>query len=148
MSGSPAGQSASRETSASPASSGGASVKIADIRCFKVFGPAAPSLTEERQIGMLDIYPEYAGRTVTYRSPESQAGAKAEAIYVEVESDEGHVGLFGPIFVETAYLILAKLRSYLAGQDPLATERLWDIMYRQDRHAREGNQMMAISAVD
>src|SRR5215211_6126787 len=129
-------------------SPGGSTVKIADIRCFKVAGPAAPSLVEERQIGMLDVYPEYAGRTVTRRSPESQRAATAEAVYVEVESDEGQVGLFGPIFVETAYLILAKLRSHLIGQDPLATERLWDVMYRQDRHAREGNQMMAISAVD
>ena len=123
-------------------------MKIADVRCFTVTGPAAPSLIEERQIGLLDIYPEYAGRTVTRRTPESQHGAKASAVYVEVESDEGHVGLFGPIFPETAYLILAKLRSHLVGQDPLATERLWDVMYRQDRHAREGNQMMAISAVD
>ena len=47
-------------------------MKIADVRCFKVTGPAAPSLIEERQIGMLDIYPEYAGRTVTRRSPESR----------------------------------------------------------------------------
>jgi L-rhamnonate dehydratase len=123
-------------------------VKISDVRCFKVKGPAAPSLIEERQIGMLDIYPEYASRTVTQRSPESQHDATAEAVYVEVESDEGQVGLFGPIFPETAFLILAKLRPHLLGQDPLATERLWDVMYRQDRHAREGNQMMAISAVD
>ena len=123
-------------------------MKIADVRCFTVHGPAAPSLIEERQIGMLDIYPEYAARTVARRSPESQPGAKASAAYVEVESDEGHVGLFGPIFPETAFLILAKLRPHLVGQDPLATERLWDVMYRQDRHAREGNQMMAISAVD
>jgi L-rhamnonate dehydratase len=123
-------------------------VKIADVRCFKVKGPAAPSLIEERQIGMLDIYPEYASRTVTRRSPDAQRGTTAEAIFVEVVSDEGHVGLFGPIFPETAYLILLRLRSTLIGQDPLATERLWDVMYRQDRHAREGNQMMAISAVD
>jgi len=123
-------------------------MKIADVRCFKVRGPAAPSLIAERQIGMLDIYPEYAARTVTPRSVESQQGAKADAIYVEVEADDGTVGLFGPIFPETAYLILLKLRSHLIGQDPLATERLWDVMYRQDRHAREGNQMMAISAVD
>src|SRR6266508_3129256 len=75
-----------------PHTSGGSAVKIADVRCFKVAGPAAPSLTEERQIGMLDIYPEYANRTVTYRSPESQRDAKAEAVYVEVESDEGHIG--------------------------------------------------------
>jgi L-rhamnonate dehydratase len=97
---------------------------------------------------MLDIYPEYANRTVTPRSVESQRGRTAESVYVEVESDEGHTGLFGPIFPETAYLILAKLRAHLVGQDPLATERLWDVMYRQDRHAREGNQMMAVSAVD
>lgn len=123
-------------------------MKIADVRCFKVTGPAVPSLTEERQIGMLDVYPEYASRTVTRRSVASQQGAKAEAAYVEVESDEGHVGLFGPVFPETAFLVLAKLRPHLVGQDPLATERLWDVMYRQDRHARGGNQMMAISAVD
>ena len=90
-------------------------MKIADVRCFKVKGPAAPSLIEERQIGMLDIYPEYASRTVTRRSPDAQRGATAEAIFVEVESDEGHVGLFGPIFPETAYLILLRLRSTLIG---------------------------------
>jgi L-alanine-DL-glutamate epimerase-like enolase superfamily enzyme len=123
-------------------------MKIADVRCFKVAGPATPSLIEERQIGMLDIYPEYAACTVTPRSAESHGTATAEATYVEIQSDDGLVGLFGPIFPETAFLILAKLRSHLVGQDPLATERLWDVMYRQDRHAREGNQMMAISAVD
>ena len=62
-------------------------MKIADVRCFKVTGPAAPSLIEERQIGMLDIYPEYANRTVTRLSPEAKQGATADALYVEVESN-------------------------------------------------------------
>src|SRR5690349_1568527 len=125
---------------------GGSAVKIADVRCFKVTGPAAPSLTEERQIGMLDIYPEYANRTVTRQSAESQRGRSADAVYVEVESDEGHVGLFGPIFPETAYLILTRLRSHLVGQDPLATERVWDVMYRQDRHAREDRKSTRLNS--
>jgi L-rhamnonate dehydratase len=34
------------------------------------------------------------------------------------------------------------------GRDPLAGEFLWDLLYRQDRHARKGYEMMAISAVD
>ena len=60
----------------------------------------------------------------------------------------GSTGLFGPIFEETAPLIKTKLAPYLLGQDPLAGEQLWDVLYRQDRHARKGYEMMAISAVD
>src|SRR2546421_13070332 len=37
---------------------------------------------------------------------------------------------------------------HLVGQDALGYERIWDVLYRQDRHARKGYEMMAISAVD
>ena len=43
---------------------------------------------------------------------------------------------------------MTKLRPYLLGRDPLASEKLWDLMYRQDRHSRKGYEMMAISAAD
>lgn len=123
-------------------------MKIADVRCFKVAGPAPASHIEERQVGMLDIYADYAARTVARRAPETGQTGRLEVAYVEVESDEGLTGLFGPIFAETAVLILSKLRPHLLGQDPLAYERLWDVMYRQDRHARKGYEMLAVSAVD
>jgi L-alanine-DL-glutamate epimerase-like enolase superfamily enzyme len=32
--------------------------------------------------------------------------------------------------------------------DPLATERVWDLMYREAVHGRKGTTMMAISAID
>ncbi len=119
-------------------------MKISAVRCFQVSGPIAFEPQEERQVGMLDIYPEYAGRP---RAPRVSEGRLLET-YVQIETDEGATGLFGPIFAETAPIIRAKLTPHLIDQDPLAGERLWDVLYRQDRHARKGYEMLAISAVD
>ena len=117
-------------------------MRITNVRCFTVSGPAVLEANEERQLQMLDIYPEYARR-----GPGS-AEQRVTGTYVEVTTEDGTAGLFGPIFEETAPIILAKLRTRLLGLDALASELLWDIMYRQDRHARKGYEMMAISAVD
>ncbi len=119
-------------------------MKITSVRCFKVSGTAEMPSTAERQVGMLDSYPEFARR-----SPQSSpARREISGCYVEIESDDGLTGVFGPIFDETAPLIQIKLAPHLIGRDPLAGELLWDILYRQDRHARKGHEMMAISAVD
>ena len=115
---------------------------IREVRCFEVSGPAEIMPVEERQLQMLDVYPEFA------RRPAGGGAIRVTGTYVEVRTDEGATGLFGPIFPETASIVLAKLASYVVGQDALAVERIWDILYRQDRHARKGYEMMAISAVD
>jgi L-alanine-DL-glutamate epimerase-like enolase superfamily enzyme len=117
--------------------------KIARVHCFEVSGPADYPPAEERQVGMLDIYPEFASRGVG-----SGRSKRRRAVYVQVDAQDGPSGLFGPIFEETALLIKTKLAPYLVGKDPLAGEKLWDVMYRLDRHARKGYLMMAISAVD
>lgn len=117
-------------------------MQITDVRCFQVSGRAEIEASEERQIGMLDIYPELAVR------PATGAAVELTATYVQIDTDEGVSGLFGPIFEDTAFIISNKLKPWLIDQDPLAGERLWDVLYRQDRHARKGQQMMAISAVD
>lgn len=120
-------------------------MRITAVRCFELFGEAEYPAVEERQVGMLDAYPEFAARG----APAARPGRRPIAgVYVAVETDEGPSGLFGPIFAETAALIRGKLAPHLLGQDPLAGERLWDLLYRQDRHARKGYEMMAISAVD
>jgi len=118
-------------------------MRIKEVRCFHVSGPANFPPSEERQVGMLDVYPEFAAR-----QPSGRTATRASAVYVEIQTDDGARGLFGPIFPETAVIILKKLAPHLAGQDPLAYERIWDVLYRQDRHARKGYEMMAISAVD
>ena len=117
-------------------------VRIRELRCTEVSGPASIEASEERQLQMLDIYPELARR-----GPGGGAD-RVTGTYVEVVADDGTTGLFGPIFEETAPIILAKLAGHVVGQDPLAYERIWDVLYRQDRHARKGYEMMAISAVD
>ena len=122
-------------------------MKIAEVRCFQVFGQASYASSEERQVGMLDVYPEYARRQVA--RPSGSGGPRPiSGAYVEITTDDGPSGLFGPIFPETATIVKAKLAPWLVGQDPLAWEKVWDVLYRQDRHSRKGYEMMAISAVD
>ena len=122
-------------------------MRIADVRCFQVSGPGEYPPAEARQVGMLDIYPEHAARPRRVETDRPSTGTLS-AIYVEVTTDDGPSGLFGPIFPETAAIVRSKLAPHLVGQDPLAAEKLWDVMYRQDRHSRKGYEMMAISAVD
>ncbi|MDP8907563.1 MAG: mandelate racemase/muconate lactonizing protein [Chloroflexota bacterium] len=117
---------------------------IRAVRCFQVSGRTELPAAAERQVGMLDIYPEFAARPPAVRTSDG----RLTAAYVQIETDDGVAGLFGPVFLETAHLIRTKLAPYLLGQDPLAGERLWDVLYRSDRHARKGALMMAISAVD
>lgn len=78
----------------------------------------------------------------------SRGEKKFSAIYVEISTDKGLTGLYGPINKEQAFVIVSKLRSILIGKDPLNTETLWDSMRRNDRHGRAGYMMMAISSVD
>ena len=117
-------------------------MKVTAVRCIQVSGAARIEGSEERQLQMLDIYPEMA------RRGPGGGGDRLTSVYVEVESDDGATGLFGPIFDETAPVLLRKVAPHVVGQDPLAYERIWDVMYRQDRHARKGYEMMAISALD
>ncbi len=120
---------------------------IRAVRCVRVEGHGDVLASEERQVGMLDIYPTYAAR-----GPVGGDGKASVAAITQYTSKSSRttvaVGLFGPIFEETATMIQHKLASHLIGQDPLAGEYLWDLLYRQDRHARAGYEMIAISAVD
>ncbi|MHC4742134.1 MAG: enolase C-terminal domain-like protein [Planctomycetota bacterium] len=74
--------------------------------------------------------------------------SRRRAIYVEIDTDGGINGIYGPINREQAFIIRSKLRSSLIGADALAGEDLWEKMRRRDRHARAAQMMMAISAAD
>ena len=115
------------------------------VRCFEVSGEAIVESSEERQLQMPDVYLENARRGP---AAGSAAPTRVSAIYVEIGADGGPTGIFGPIFAETAFIIMHRLRAHLLGKNALAFEFIWDHLYRQDRHARKGNQMMAVSAVD
>ncbi|MCC9076335.1 hypothetical protein FKZ61_009460 [Litorilinea aerophila] len=119
-------------------------MQITDIILFQVSGrytgPTFPP--GDRQAQQLDIYPEFNQR------PAAEPGDTLSAIYVEVQTDQGISGLWGPIQEHQAYHIHRSLRPFLMGRDPLATELLYDQMIRLDRHGRSGLFMTAVSAVD
>lgn len=122
-------------------------MKIQDVQIFTVHGPyVGPSFAPgERQAQQLDIYPEFNARS---GSTAPDAGSSATATYVEILTDGGVSGIWGPIQDFQSYTILRYLRSFLLGRDALATELLYDQMIRMDRHGRSGYYMTAVSAVD
>jgi L-alanine-DL-glutamate epimerase-like enolase superfamily enzyme len=93
----------------------------------------------------IDLYPEFNARPA---SPSPKPGDTIGGHYVIVETDDGLSGLWGPIQDFQSFTILRRLRPYLLGRDPLATELLFDQMARMDRHGRSGLFMTAVSAVD
>jgi L-alanine-DL-glutamate epimerase-like enolase superfamily enzyme len=82
-------------------------------------------------------------------SPVRARGASTiQQIFVEVETDAGVSGLFGPIEPAQAFVIDQALRPFLIGRDPLATEALVDQMMRLNRHGRSGMFMTGVSPID
>ncbi|NLT73914.1 MAG: mandelate racemase/muconate lactonizing protein [Chloroflexi bacterium] len=124
---------------------------ITYVRCERLEGlyESAAGHSVARQVAALDIYPEYRGKQPFGGEVYQDIGTRPiSEVYVFIDTDEGITGLFGPIYIDQAFQIETRLRPYLLGQDPCASERIWDILSRQDRHARRGYMMMAISAID
>lgn len=122
-------------------------MKITDVSLFQVHGRwSGPTWAQQdRPVRPLDIYPEF-NRAGGLEMP--AVGQRMRAIYVEIQTDEGPAGLFGPIQTPQAFVIQHSLRPFLIGRDPLATEILLDQMIRLDRHGRSGLFMTGVSPVD
>ena len=132
-----------------PEASNSARMKITDVVLIEVSGEFAAEgpVSEERRVDPLDVYPDFNGPFTPYR-PDPGQRIRHRDRFVEVRTDEGVTGLFGPVDGPHATVIPRELRRLLIGRDPLAIEALWDILLRHDRHARGGYYMMALSAVD
>lgn len=125
-------------------------MKITDIELFEVkgkwnapdFGPTA------RQVQALDVYPEM--QEFVDNSRMEQNTTDKRATYLEIRTDNGIKGLYGPISTSVGQITAIKkvLLPLLAGRDPLAIEHLHDLMLRADRHGRTGAFVTALSAVD
>jgi L-alanine-DL-glutamate epimerase-like enolase superfamily enzyme len=127
-------------------------MKITNVKLRLVSGsmPTTGEFWEERLIRPIDIYPEHkaerAGAGI--RDDGNATVYPHSAVFIEIETDEGITGLGGPIPREIAYIVDHDFRGLLIGADPIATERIWDQLYRQAIHGRKGNAMLAISAID
>lgn len=107
---------------------------------------------EERLQRPIDVYPEYKAQRARpgfwMPQPIDERHSRVISIFVEIDTDEGITGIAGPVPHEVAYVIDREFRGPVEGADALASERLWDIMYREAVHGRKGVAMMAISAID
>jgi L-rhamnonate dehydratase len=127
-------------------------MRITDVKLRLLAGsmPVEGEFWEERLSRPLDVYPEHKAAPGLFGDIRRGATSSypIEAVFVQIETDEGVSGLGGPIQPSVAFIIDTDLRWLLQGADPIASERLWDLMYRQAIHGRKGATMLAISAVD
>ena len=125
-------------------------MKITDVRLHLVSGtlPFEGVFWEERLIQPIDVYPEYRARQRKEMRSTDGAGLPISSVFIEIETDEGITGIGGPTSIYVAFIAFRQFRDLLIGEDPVATERLWDIMYRSAVHGRKGEAMFAISVID
>ena len=125
-------------------------MKIVDLKLREISGTMEhpDPFWEERLIRPVDVYPEFREQGADFSTSLGDGRYAIRAVFLEIHTDDGIVGLAGPCSRMEAFIIDTSLRPLLVGRDPLAIERLWDVMYRASIHGRKGETMMAISVVD
>ena len=125
-------------------------MKITAVRLFEVQGEMAfpGEFWEERLIRPMDIYPEHKTQGAGWLAKAGDGRYSMKSQFCEIQTDEGLTGLGGPTTSEQAFIIQHELAPMLIGHDPLATERIWDRLYRSMVHGRKGTAMMALSVID
>lgn len=124
---------------------------IEDVQILKVSGPFTrdhAGYNRQHQSHANDIYEELHPEVYVDRPNSSPGTYTLNHIYLKIITRGGIEGLYGEIEHSLVEPILKQLKPFLIGKDALAGEKLWDQMYRGNRHARAGHYMMAISAVD
>jgi L-alanine-DL-glutamate epimerase-like enolase superfamily enzyme len=129
-------------------------VRITRLRLRQLSGSMAHEepFWEERLARPIDVFPEYKHQPAAagFWMPQriGRGRFRVVSVFLEIETDAGVMGMAGPIPHEVAWIVDQQFRALLIGADPLATERVWDLMYREAVHGRKGPPMMAISAID
>ena len=124
-------------------------LKITAVEIWQVRGhrQAARGVDQQYQVNPLFIYDDLRPAPYKDSANPTTANAPTSAYYLKIKTDGGE-GFYGPIDKEVAVVVDQELRPFLMGKDALAQEKMWDQLYRSNRHARRGFYLMAISAVD
>jgi L-alanine-DL-glutamate epimerase-like enolase superfamily enzyme len=125
-------------------------MKITALRLTEVQGTLeSPDVFwEERLVRPTDVYPDLRAQGPEYLPAAGDGRYRLTQIFLEVLTDEALTGLAGPISEDQAFLLDRQLSAVVLGEDALATERIWDRLYRFAVHGRKGVVMQAISALD
>jgi L-rhamnonate dehydratase len=125
--------------------------RISAVRIFRLTGTIETTgpFWEERLVRPIDIYPDYRSRDDFEGGIQLDSSHhRLEQHFLRIETDTGPYGTAGPLPDIVALYVARRLRRLLIGQDPIAHEMLWDQMHRYMVHGRQGDAMLAISAVD
>lgn len=122
---------------------------IAALEIWELHGHAEKmrGIDGQPQVNPLEIYDELRPKPYRDAPQGTPSSAPVTALYLKIRASDAE-GLYGPIDKEAAIVVQDQLRPFLLGKDALAGEKLWDQMYRSNRHSRRGHFLMAISAVD
>ncbi|MFC0407212.1 enolase C-terminal domain-like protein [Roseomonas elaeocarpi] len=125
-------------------------MRITAVRLRRLTGtlPTKGDIWEERLVRPIDVYDEYRHRQDHEGGVQTAEGFRISTVFLEIDTDAGVSGRAGPIPEAVASIVAGSLRRLLMGQDPIAGEKLWDQMHRAMVHGRQGDAMLAISAVD
>ncbi|MEO8062330.1 MAG: enolase C-terminal domain-like protein [Pseudomonadota bacterium] len=124
---------------------------ISEVEVVKVSGTheLVPGLNRQYQVNPLHVYEER--RPKPFKDPPEGVRPERRPLshfYVRIRTRGGLEGLYGAVDKEVLPVLLGTLRPLVIGQNALAVERIWDQMYRSNRHSRASHFMMAISAID
>jgi L-rhamnonate dehydratase len=124
---------------------------IAELDVVKVSGTheLVPGLNRQFQVNPLHVYE--SRRPKPYQDAPANTQPERRPLshsYVRVRTKGGAEGIYGAVDPECLPVLLGALRPLIKGEHALAIERVWDLMYRSNRHSRASHFMMAISAVD
>ncbi len=132
------------------ASFSSADLVISEVEILRLTGTHQVTRGRNRQHQVQPLHLYEDRRPPVYRdapNPRSEQASLTQ-YYVRIRTKGGAEGLYGMVDKEALPVILGPLRTLLIGQDALAVERLWDQMYRSNRHSRASHYMMAISYLD
>jgi hypothetical protein len=108
-------------------------MKITGVRLFRLTGTMRTDgpLWEERLVRPIDIYPEYRARNDFEGGSQIDPDHfRLEQHFVRIETDDGPIGIAGPLPDMVAAFVARRLRPIILGQDPIAHEKVWDQMHR------------------
>lgn len=129
-------------------------MKITDLRCIQLEADATfpGRYFEDRFVRPTDYYEDFQARgwgfpdNLPREHPDRPGELRMRSRFIVVETDTGDTGIFGPIALTPAFMALS-MKGVVIGQDPFATNRIWDTLYRSAVHGRKGEAMFAISAI-
>lgn len=123
---------------------------IEAVDILRISGPytSTPGVNRQYQSQPAHLYPELRPEPYRDRETPTESQGRIRHDYLRIRTKGGVEGLYGYLDPETIQPIIAQMRDFLIGKNALAVEKLWDQLYRRNRHARSGHYMMALSAVD